>query len=134
MNTSLEESGVWFVYDGECPMCTNAAKAIRIRKKYGAIHILNARTDNHPLIDQITQRNIDLDEGMVIYANDIFYHGKTALKFMARYGEGSNSFTAFCKTLFWSDTIAAITYPWMRGTRNFLLKRKNAPRIDNLNL
>ncbi len=134
MNASLQKSGVWFVYDGECPLCNNAAHALRIKQEYGSIHLLDARTSNDPLIQEITERGLDLDEGMVIYAEGRFYHGKDALSFMAKHGASSNGFTAFCKSLFWSQTIASITYPWMRGTRNWLLKRKKVGRIDNLQL
>lgn len=134
MNASLQKSGVWFVYDGECPLCNSAAHALRIKKEYGSIHLLDARTSNDPLIQEITERGLDLDEGMVIYAEDTFYHGKDALSFMARYGDSSNGFTVFCKSLFWSGTISSITYPWMRGARNWLLRRKSVGRIDNLHL
>lgn len=135
MNKTLKKDGVWFVYDGECPICTSAAHALRIKKDYGAIYLINAREAAHnPLVQEINQRGLDLDEGMVIYASDHFYHGKEALKFMARYGEATNIFTAFCKILFWANTISSLTYPWMRETRNWLLRRKDAGRIDNLKL
>lgn len=130
-----KSAGVSFVYDGECPMCTNAAHALRIKKDYGSLNLINAReAANDPLVVEITQRGFDLDEGMVIYAEDRFYHGKEALKFMARYGDARNIFTAFCKSLFWSNAVSSLTYPWMRGTRNLLLRRRGAGRIDNLNL
>jgi predicted DCC family thiol-disulfide oxidoreductase YuxK len=130
-----KEKGIWFIYDGQCPLCNSAAHALRIKKDYGAIHLINAReASENPIVRQVTQRGLDLDEGMVIYAQGRFYHGKEALKFMARYGAARNIFTALCKGLFWSDMLSSLTYPWMRGTRNFLLRRKNVGRIDNLNL
>ena len=135
MSNVAEKEGIWFVYDGECPMCTSAAHALRIKKDYGALHLINAReAANDPLVQEINNRGLDLDEGMVIVAPDRFYHGKEALKFMAQYGDARNVFTALCKSLFWSDAISSLTYPWMRGVRNWLLHRKNAERIDNLNL
>ena len=128
-------SGVYFIYDGECPMCKSAAYAIRIKKKFGELHLINARDHgDHSLIKSINTLGYDLDEGMVIYHDGAFHHGKSALKFMAKYGEAKNGFSAFCKSMFWSDTISAVTYPWMRGMRNWLLRRKSAPRIDNLKL
>lgn len=130
-----KEDGVWFVYDGDCPLCTSAAHALRIKKDYGRIHLINAReAAGEPLLQEINRRGLDLDDGMVIYADHQFYHGRDALKFMARYGDARNGFTAFCKSFFWSDTVSSIAYPWMRGLRNWLLRRKNSPRIDNLNL
>jgi predicted DCC family thiol-disulfide oxidoreductase YuxK len=135
MTKTDKYDGVWFVYDGECPLCTNAAHALRIKKNYGALHLINAREDNtSSIIKEITQRGFDLDEGMVIYAENRFYHGKDALKFMARYGTSQNIFTAFCKSLFWSNAVSSLTYPWMRGARNWLLRRRGSKRIDNLGL
>jgi predicted DCC family thiol-disulfide oxidoreductase YuxK len=86
MSNLAEKQGVWFVYDGECPMCNTAAHAFRIKQQYGSLHLINARkTKDDPLIEEINKRKIDLDEGMVIYCEDRFYHGKDALKFMARW-------------------------------------------------
>lgn len=57
-------------------MCTSAAHAIRLRQTYGQLHLVNAReAANDKLVQEITRRGIDLDEGVVIYAQDRFYHG-----------------------------------------------------------
>lgn len=126
---------MWFVYDGDCPVCTHAVQALRIKQEFGELFTLNAREVRHdPLIEEINQRGLDLDEGMVIYANEQFYHGKEALKFMARYGESKNILMAVFKGLFWSDILSRLAYPWMRGYRNGLLRRRNVKPIDNLDL
>ncbi len=126
--------GVWFVYDGECPLCRSAAHALRIKKDYGDLHLVNAREARADdlLIKKINAQGLDLDEGMVIYADDRFHHGQDALRFMARYSDAKNAFSMFCKSLFWSRSLSALTYPWMRGVRNWLLRRKRVGRIDNL--
>ncbi|MDN4501254.1 DUF4166 domain-containing protein [Alteromonadaceae bacterium BrNp21-10] len=135
MSDLKEKSGVWFVYDGDCPICTRAAEALHIKQEFGSLSVLNAReSNNDPLINEINRRGLDLDEGMVIYANDQFYHGKDALKFMAKYGEANNIFMLASKGLFWSDTLSRFIYPWMRGARNWLLLRRKVGHIDNLSL
>lgn len=135
MSDLKEKSGVWFIYDGDCPICTHTAEALHIKKKFGSLSILNARENkDDPLIDEINRRRLDLDEGMVIYVNDQFYHGKEALKFIAQHGEAKNPFMCIFKGLFWSDALSWLMYPWMRGVRNWLLRQKNVERIDNLNL
>lgn len=135
MNKLNEKPGVWFVYDGDCPICTQAATALRIKQRYGELHTLNAREAGaDPLMDEINRRGLDLDEGMVIYVDGQFFHGKDALKFMARHGETQNMLMAAFKGLFWSDMLARLVYPWMRATRNGLLKRRGVGRIDNLQL
>lgn len=135
MKALNEKKGVWFIYDGECPICKQAAKALRIKKTFGTLSTLDARahTDD-PLIDAINHKNLDLDEGMVIYVDGQFFHGKEALQFMAKYGEAHNIFMATLRSLFWSKILSRLMYPWMRATRNYLLRRKKVKRIDNLQL
>lgn len=126
---------VTFIYDGDCPLCTSAAMALRIRRDYGTLQLLDAREHrDHPLVREVTRRGLDLDEGMAIIADDRIHHGRDALAFMARYGETRNPFMAFIRSLYWSKTLATLTYPWMRGTRNWLLRRRGIGRIDNLGL
>ena len=135
MSSLKEKPGVWFVYDGDCPICTRAAEALRIKQEFGSLSLLNAREiKDDPMIAEINRQCLDLDEGMVIYAHGQFYHGKDALKFMAKYGETRNIFMLASKGLFWSDTISRLMYPWLRGACNWLLRQRKVGRIDNLNL
>lgn len=135
MNDQYQKKEIWFIYDGECPLCNSAAQALKIKKDYGTLHLLDARlTKSHPLIEKTKKNGFDLDEGMVIFDGHQFYHGSTALNFMARYGDNRGTFNLLNKALFWSGKFAFITYPWMRGIRNLLLRLKKVPKIDNLNL
>lgn len=135
MNSLAQKQGVWFVYDGDCPMCNMAAHAFRIRQEHGALHLVNAReaSNDDPLIREINHRRLDLDEGMVIYCQDRFYHGSDALKFMARYGDKKGFMNHVNSALFKSDTLARLCYPRLRAGRNMLLRLRRVGRIDNLN-
>jgi hypothetical protein len=87
--------GIYFVYDGDCPLCTSAALALRIKQDYGTLNLINAReAADHPHVRELTRRGLDLDEGMAIFADGRIYHGADALGFMARYGETRNAFMA----------------------------------------
>ncbi len=135
MNPPKAENQIWFVYDGACPLCTNAALAIKIKQKFGILHLVNARQEKeHFVMQEICKRQYDLDEGMIIYDGKQFYHGKDALSFMARFSEHKGLFNLLNKALFWSSTMANLTYPWMRGLRNLLLHRHHVAQIDNLDL
>ncbi len=127
------DNGIWFVYDGDCPLCSYAAQALEIKQEYGELHLLNARGHpEHPLLREIDSRSLNLDEGMVIYHSNTFHHGKDALKFIARYGQPKGLFNRANRYLFQSDRLATIFYPWMRGVRNFLLKSLGRSKINNL--
>lgn len=125
---------IHFIYDGECPLCTYAALAYRLREKFGVLNLVNARDadSDNSLMQEIKRRAIDLDAGMVIVHNGRYYHGKKALKFMAKHGVPKDAINISLKFLFWSDWLCHISYPFMRATRNWLLRRKNVDRINNL--
>jgi len=130
MNDPAAQDGVWFVYDGACPLCNAAAHAFRIRQKYGTLHLINARESaDEPLMHEIANRGLDLDEGMVIYCQGEFYHGKDALRFMAQAGNNEGMLNYFSKAVFRSDRRAAFIYPWLRGARNILLKIRKVGKI-----
>lgn len=127
------QNGVWFIYDGDCPLCQQAALALRIRRELGELHFLNARAEPiHPLLQEANKQGLDLDDGMIIVHDGHFYHGKEALQFMARFGDSRGWFNRFNRLLFRSEHLAALVYPWMRGARNWLLRLRKRPPIDNL--
>ena len=127
------ENGIWFVYDGECPLCTSTVLAFRIKEEYGELNVLNARDSaDHWLIQEITAKNYDLDEGMVIYNGERIYHGKDALRFMAKFGDNRGVLNRIRLSLSWSDGLARISYPVLRCGRNFLLRLKGVKQIENL--
>lgn len=132
-NNEGETDGVWFVYDGECPICTQAARALRIKQNCGKLHIVDARTQyNSPLVKEINRLEYDLDEGMVIFYQGKYYHGDDALHFMAIYGKPSGFFNRINIALFKNKHVANLCYPVMRGMRNILLRLLGKSPIKNL--
>ncbi|NVJ97102.1 MAG: DUF4166 domain-containing protein [Alphaproteobacteria bacterium] len=125
--------GAWFIYDGDCPLCRNAAMALRLKAELGELHLLNARdAADHPLMASLTARGLDLDEGMVIYHQGRYFHGRDAMHFMAVYGAPRGLFNRLNRLLFRAPRMAAILYPFLRGVRNTLLGLLGKNRIANL--
>lgn len=129
-----EETGdVWFVYDGDCPICSVAARGLRIKQAVGNLHLVDARTDiDHPILKEVRDLRLDLDQGMVIKFRDTCYHGADALHVMALLGTGQGWFNRINALLFRSKLLSAICYPPMRAGRNLLIWLHGAPKIDNL--
>ena len=126
-------SDIYFIYDGECPICSYAAHAFRIRQAVGNLHLINARDEKqHPLVQKVNERGLDLDEGMVILYQDNFYHGEDALHLMGLIGSDIGWFNRINAFLFRSKPVAKFCYPAMRGMRNALIRMKGASKIDNL--
>ncbi|WP_137156441.1 DCC1-like thiol-disulfide oxidoreductase family protein [Rhizobium sp. FKL33] len=127
------QGDVWFVYDGECPLCRVAAQALRIRQSVGRLHLVDARTErDHPLMAKINAAGLDLDEGMVLAYGDRLYHGAEALTLMSLLGSGRGWFNRMNALLFRSPGLARVTYPLMRAVRNLLIRLLGAGKIDNL--
>lgn len=127
------DPAVWFVYDGECPICSLAAQALQIRKTVGRLELVNARSsDGHPVLQEVNAAKLDLDEGMVMKYGSNLYHGADALHLMALIGSGNGWFNAMNAALFRSKPVARIFYPLMRAVRNLAIRAKGVGRIKNL--
>ena len=128
-----QRSPVIFVYDGECPICKYAAHATRIHKNVGPLLLVNAREEKaHPVLKEIIDNNLNLDEGMAIKYQDQFYHGKEALRLMAHLADGNHWYNFANRHLYKGKIISSLIYPSMRATRNMLLRIKGVAKLNNL--
>ncbi len=131
--TADSTGDVYFVYDGDCPVCTRAAHALRIRQAVGPLHLIDAREGrDHPLVREVSDLGYDLDDGMVIKFGGRYYHGADALGIMALLGSKAGWFNRMNGLLFRSPRVAALLYPPMRGIRNALIRMKGVTRLNNL--
>lgn len=127
------DNRVWFVYDGECPVCSYAAHALRIKQSVGDLVLVNARDNaGHPLVREVTEAGLDLDDGMVMKLHGELYHGDDALHMMAMLGSKSGWFNRTNALLFRSRRLAHLCYPPMRAGRNLLLRLNDVDKISNL--
>jgi predicted DCC family thiol-disulfide oxidoreductase YuxK len=127
------EQEIWFVYDGECPMCSAAAAAFQVRKAVGALHLVNARTDlAHPALAEVNAARLDLDAGMAIKYGGRLYHGADALHLMALIGSEHGWLNKMNALLFRKKSVARIAYPFMRAVRNLAVALKGSGKINNL--
>lgn len=130
---SDEKPDIWFVYDGECPICQMGATMFKVSENVGTLHTVDARAESdHPVMKEVNEARLNLDDGMVIKYQGALYHGEDALHLMAQIGKKDMGFNRLNSTLFRSKTLAKLSYPFMRGARNLALKLKGVGRIDNL--
>lgn len=116
-----KENESWIVYDGECPFCTNYVHLLRLKDTIGNVRLINAREDTSEA-RMVRQEGYDLDEGMIFYYNNQFYHGADAIHMMALFSNSSRILNQINKFLFRSQSVSTFLYPWMRGVRNLTLK------------
>lgn len=128
----MMKSDMWFVYDGECPICQLGASYYRFRQSIGTLHTLDARTNkDHPLIQEINRAGLDMDQGMVIKFDGKLYHGPQAWQRMAELGEPADWFNKANRP-FRNPWLARCMYPLMKAGRNLALAIKRKGKIRNL--
>jgi predicted DCC family thiol-disulfide oxidoreductase YuxK len=123
---------VWLVYDGECPICKPTANAFKIKQAVGELHIVNARED-HPIMQELKERGLDIDKGMVLKMDGNYYQGAEALNICAMIGTDSDFFNKLNVKLFRSKCLSKIAYPVFMKVRNLALCCKRIGKVDNLN-
>ncbi len=120
---------LWLVYDGECPICRPSANALKIKAAVGKLELVNAR-EPHPILAEIRQAGLDINEGMVVKFNNKLYHGTDAQHFLALVGTTHDWINRLNYLLFRNQFMARIFYPVLRFARTFLLSIKGIPKIN----
>lgn len=123
---------ILLVYDRECPACNAYCQVVRIRESVGDLRIVDAR-ENSEVMNEITAQGLDIDQGMVLKMGDQFYYGSDAISTLALIGSRSGMFNRFNYWTFKSKTASSILYPFLRFSRNLLLKILGKNKINNLN-
>ncbi|MGH8693706.1 MAG: DCC1-like thiol-disulfide oxidoreductase family protein [Burkholderiales bacterium] len=127
----LESAGILLVYDKQCPVCDAYCRIVRIRESFGMLRLVNAR-DASAIMDEITAKGLDIDEGMVLKVGSTLYYGAEAIHALSLMSSRSDVFNWFTFWIFRSKSLSAILYPLFRFFRNLLLKLLRKSRINNL--
>ena len=129
----MAEQQVVLLYDRECPVCHNYCQAVRIRKSVGDLQIVNAR-EHSDILQEVTARGLDIDQGMVLKLGEQLYYGADAIHALALLSTRSGIFNRLNYWLFRSARLSRLLYPVLRSLRNLLLKLLGRRRINNLDL
>jgi predicted DCC family thiol-disulfide oxidoreductase YuxK len=121
------------VYDKQCPACDYYCNMVRIRESVGHVVLLDARAAG-PIMDAITARGWDIDQGMVVKVGDELYYGSDAVHILALLGTNKGLFNRVAYWLFRSRTVSRLLYPALKFFRNLLLNALGKKKINNLGL
>ncbi|HET9331052.1 MAG TPA: DCC1-like thiol-disulfide oxidoreductase family protein [Steroidobacteraceae bacterium] len=119
------------VYDPQCPMCDAYCRTVRASGAPAAVELVSARSAS-PLMQEITRRGLDIDQGMVVEADGHLYYGAAAIAALAAQLGATGVFARLNRWLFGSRQRAALVYPALRAARNLLLKLLRCPKVNNL--
>jgi predicted DCC family thiol-disulfide oxidoreductase YuxK len=129
-NLKMNNDVVYLIYDGECPICSYAAKVIKLRQAVGKLEIINAR-DQHSLVEEINNHKYDLNKGILVKYQESLYFGNDAMHLLALLGSPVDLFNKINVTLFKSKILLAICYPVFKFIRSCLLKILDVKKIKN---
>ena len=113
----------WLVYDGECPLCRNYTRYLRVKESVNELILVDAR-EGGPLVEEIRNLRHDLDEGMVLKMNGRYYRGHEALNSLALLSENRGAFNRVNRLVFNSPSAAKLGYPMLKLARRLVLRIK----------
>lgn len=122
---------ILLVYDKECPLCDAYCRMVRIRESVGTLRLVNAR-DTSAVMDEITARGFDIDQGMVLKVGNVLYYGSDAIHALSLISSSSGVFNRVNYWIFRSSRMSGVFYPVFRFFRNLLLKILGKTKINNL--
>ena len=128
----MSDEEILLVYDKECPACDNYCQVVQIRETVGRLKIINAR-DNSDVMQEITAKGLDIDQGMVLKMGDQLFYGADAIHALALISSKSGLLNRLNYWMFKSKRVSAFLYPVLRACRNLLLKILGKTKINNLN-
>lgn len=127
----MKNEDILLVYDKECPLCDNYCQMVRIKQSVGNLVLVNAREDSQ-IMKEITELDLDIDQGMVLKMGEQIYYGSDAIHALALISSRSGLFNRLCYWMFKSKSVSSILYPFCRSLRNLLLKLLKVKKINNL--
>lgn len=104
---------------------------VKIRESVGELRIVDAR-EQSDVLDEITARGLDIDQGMVLKMGEQLYYGADAIHMLSLIGTRSGIFNRLNYWLFRSESVSRVLYPVLRFFRNLLLKFLGKSKINNL--
>lgn len=124
---------ILIVYDKQCPACDYYCNMLRIRESVGRVVLVDAR-DGGPIMDEITAKGFDIDQGMVVKVGDQLYYGADAIHVLSLMGTNKGFFNRLTYWSFRSPRVSRALYPVLKACRNLLLKSLGKTKINNLGL
>ena len=131
LEQNMSENKLVLVYDDECPVCRNYVQMLRIRESIGELKLVNAR-DGGELVDEITAKGINLDQGMVLIMDGKTYYNSDTIHALALISSPSGIVNRFNYWIFKSKYRSYFLYPILRFLRGVLLTILGKKKLNNL--
>jgi predicted DCC family thiol-disulfide oxidoreductase YuxK len=108
------------VYDGDCILCRNYARLVRLRETVGKVELIDARSSD-PRLKAFWRQGYDLDRGMLLVHRGEVFHGSDAVHAIALMSSGSGWFNRLNARMLSNRSVATLTYPLLKLARRISL-------------
>lgn len=116
----MTDAALTVVYDGECPFCSNYVRLMALRRSVGTVALVDAR-EGGPVVEDVTRRGYDLNNGMVVRHGQTLYYGPDALVLLSTLSEDRGAIGRVLSRLLRSPSRARLLYPMMKFGRRATL-------------
>lgn len=116
------------LYDGQCPVCTDYCTKVQLKEGEGELVLLDARKKGE-LLDEVTARGLDIDEGMVVRRDGQLFYGSEAMREIVKLKKKAGVMERF---FFGGQKMAKVMYGVCKAGRNVLLRVLGIKKIENL--
>jgi len=107
---------IYIYYDGECPVCSNYVKFLRLRETVEDVVLVDLREENTERA-RLEERGYDLDQGMVVDIDGKLYAGADAVNRLALLSTPVGIFNRLNALAHSNSIVASILYPVLRAGR-----------------
>jgi len=119
------------VYDKECPVCSVYCELAQRYAEPHQLELVDAR-EASALMNDITRRGLDIDEGMVTEINGELHYGSAGIRELALASSRKNLFNACSRLVFGNARVARVLYNGLKAFRRVLLNVLGVKPVNNL--
>ena len=116
------------LYDGDCPVCRSYMALAQLRRLRPDIAILNAR-DEPDLVAALRRDGHEINDSILVRLGPDIYEGAKATGLIAELGSDNPWTRRMALYAIGGGPWASALYPWLRATRNLLLRLMGKPLI-----
>jgi predicted DCC family thiol-disulfide oxidoreductase YuxK len=121
MTLAAVEPTSFVLYDGECPICRSYMALARLRTLQPEIQILDAR-QQPALVRDMRARGHEVNDSILVQLGDRVYEGGAATRLIAQLGSANPLLNRFALYMIGGAPWGSALYPYLRATRNLLLR------------
>jgi len=109
-----------------------AIQPVSTSREYASDESNTCAQESVAVINEVTRRGLDIDQGMVLAVAGQLYYGADAIHALALIGSRAGCLNRIHYWVFSSPRVSAVMYPILRTLRNGLLKVLRKTKINNL--